>query len=113
MREILHSRNTGGRLQISEDLSAVPDGSCDAALLCTVLHELTDVPAMAAEIKRILRPDGILAVIEFHKCETPFGPPVDHRLSEEHTAALLGFTGFRVTERFVLGENFYCLVFTQ
>ncbi|KOA20039.1 hypothetical protein CLHOM_16040 [Clostridium homopropionicum DSM 5847] len=39
--------------------------------------------SMLNEIKRILKVNGKLLTIEFHKEKTPMGPLVDHRISEE------------------------------
>ncbi|WP_327004947.1 methyltransferase domain-containing protein [Dactylosporangium sp. NBC_01737] len=40
----------------------LPDGSCDLVLLFLVLQHVTDRPAAAAEIRRVLRPGGRLLV---------------------------------------------------
>ncbi|WP_099467325.1 class I SAM-dependent methyltransferase [Konateibacter massiliensis] len=113
MREILHERNNAPNVLIEDSVSKVPDSSCDIALLCTVLHELDDAAGMLKEIQRILKNDGLLAVIEFHKSVTPIGPPVEHRISEKDAADILTENGFEEVKRFELGENFYCLVFRK
>lgn len=111
MREILHAKNNGHNVVIEDSVQNVPINSCDVALLCTVLHELNNIPDMIREIRRILKCDGALAIIEFHKAETPMGPPVAHRISESETSETLIENGFTKIKRFELGENFYCLVF--
>ncbi len=98
---------------IAKGTSNVPCASCRIALLCTVLHELSDADAMIDEVKRILKPDGLLAVIEFHKKQTPLGPPLVRRLDAAHVAGMLTDCGMALTERFDLGENFYCLIFKR
>ncbi|MEO3755537.1 class I SAM-dependent methyltransferase [Streptomyces sp. B6B3] len=45
----------------AEDIP-LPDGSCDLALMFFVLHHVRDRPAAAAEIARVLRPDGRLLI---------------------------------------------------
>ncbi len=42
----------------------VPDGEVDAAILSLVLHHLEDPPAAVAEAARILRPSGVLLVVD-------------------------------------------------
>ena len=85
--------------------------SCDVALLCTVLHELTDAQPALAEIRKILKADGVLGVIEFHKARTPMGPPVERRIGEEEAVALVEGVGLRHLRTKRLGENFYLQVY--
>jgi ubiquinone/menaquinone biosynthesis C-methylase UbiE len=42
----------------------LPDGGADAAVLCLVLCSLPDRDRALAEVTRVLRPDGILALLE-------------------------------------------------
>ena len=60
--------------------------SVDVCLLATVLHDLiqdgTDAGALR-ETARVLRPGGVLAVVEFKKIEGPPGPPIGIRISAE------------------------------
>lgn len=113
MREILRAKNSAPNVVIEDAVENVPEASCDVALLCTVLHELEDIPGMLGQIRRVLKPEGVLAVIEFHKAATPMGPPAARRISEAETAEVLAENGFAQIDRFRLGENFYCLVFSR
>ncbi len=54
-----------------------------------------------------------LAVTEFHKRETPMGPPTAHRMGKDEVKNILVNKGFTVLDDFDLGDNFYCLVFTR
>jgi ubiquinone/menaquinone biosynthesis C-methylase UbiE len=96
--------------EAQEDHIDLPSESIDLVLMVTVLHELTNAPAILGEVKRILKPQGKFAIIEFHKYETPYGPPVPHRISREEVYALLEPLGFVRQQDFDLGSNFYCLV---
>jgi ubiquinone/menaquinone biosynthesis C-methylase UbiE len=40
----------------------LPDGSCDAAWLSDVAHHITDASACAHELRRVLRPEGLVLV---------------------------------------------------
>ncbi len=83
---------------------------CDMVLMVTVLHEIIDPGLLLAEIKRVLKKTGKLVIIEFHKKETPMGPPISHRMSIEYTEELCNSFGLKATEKFELGENFYCVI---
>lgn len=109
---LLHSRRNERKAEnviLENNVKNVPDSSCDAALLCTVFHELEKPGEMLEEIRRILRPDGILAVIEFFPKPTQFGPPPERRWSPERLEEQLTAHSFRRTALFELGENLYTL----
>jgi ubiquinone/menaquinone biosynthesis C-methylase UbiE len=70
----------------------VADHCVDLCLMATVLHDLVyDGGAQAAlkEVVRVLKPAGILAVIEFKKQDGPPGPPREIRLRLEEVSMLL------------------------
>ncbi len=90
---------------------AVADDTIDIALAVTVLHGISDKPAFLREAKRLLKPGGRMAVVEFHARETPMGPPVARRLSKEDVGAVFADAGFAAQDAFDLGGNFYCMVF--
>ena len=98
-------------IKVTGDHLDIVDNSIDIALLVTVLHEIQNKTILIEEIKRLLKDNGKIAVLEFHKRETPMGPPVNHRLGKDETTALLTKAGFVFDLDFDLGDNYYCLVF--
>jgi Methylase involved in ubiquinone/menaquinone biosynthesis len=89
----------------------IAGGSVDIAVMVTVLHEIEEKDELLTEIKRILKKNGKLAVIEFHKTKTPLGPPEDDRVSREEVLSLCQKHGFMMEDSFDLGVNLYCFVF--
>jgi ubiquinone/menaquinone biosynthesis C-methylase UbiE len=89
----------------------LPDKICDMVCLITVLHEIKEKELMINEIKRILKRDGRLLVVDFHKKETPMGPPVNCRISIEGLCSLLKRKGLKIADKIIEGDNFYGLVF--
>ncbi len=85
----------------------IGDGCIDRCLICTVLHIFgqAGIGRVAfGEIRRVLKPNGRLAVIEL-KCEDrPFGPPLERRLAPQVVEAAVSRCGF---ERFSLVELKY------
>ncbi|MEQ8154672.1 MAG: class I SAM-dependent methyltransferase [Clostridiaceae bacterium] len=116
MIELLERRKTERGIEnlqirkvVSSDLP-VENNAVDLIIMVTVLHEIEDKVSLFAEIRRILRAEGKMMVIEFHKKETPMGPPVDHRISEDSVEEILEKEGFDIEDKVLLGENFYGIV---
>ncbi len=57
-------RNVDARVASAYDLP-VPDGSMDRVFMVTVLPEIPDPQRALREFRRVLKPDGLLAVAEF------------------------------------------------
>lgn len=113
MLQILENKNKEYKTEnitILNDIKNIPAAACNTMLLCTVLHEINDATYLFNEIKRISKPKGKLAIIEFHKKETPFGPPVGHRLSQDDTEKMLISSGLTIINSLKLGENFYMVI---
>lgn len=112
MMEDLKARIDGSRLTnvearlSTEDRIPLPDASVDVAFLACVLHELDGV-ATLLECRRILAPEGRLAIVDWKKADQPFGPPKAHRLDEREAEALMTEAGFAPTRRFEAGPYHY------
>lgn len=97
-------------IPVKGETLAVPERTVDIILLVTVLHEIPEKDSFLQEINRITKDKAKIAVVEFHKRETPMGPPVERRLGQEEAAGILAAKGWQVEKDFNLGPNFYCLV---
>lgn len=93
-------------VKATDDSVGCPTQSCDAVLLATVLHELENPKAILGEISRILKPEGLLGIIEWRDEVTPMGPPLDHRISESRIREVLLGSGFKIVQQENLSENF-------
>jgi ubiquinone/menaquinone biosynthesis C-methylase UbiE len=92
------------------------DGSVDLVLLATVLHDLAEAgqaQGALAEIARLVKEGGRLAVLEFKKIAGPPGPPLHIRLSPEEVAILLQPYGFTPGEITDLGPHIYLMLFAK
>ena len=99
--------------QVTGDCYDIHSDNVDTVLLVTVLHEIENKEALFTEIERIMKSTAQLAIIEFHKEQTPMGPPVTLRLSKEDVAKMCGDYGLVRTGEFDLGENLYCIQFEK
>ena len=95
-------------LHSSEDRLPLPDASVDLAFIACVLHEL-DGPGTLRECRRILRPSGRLAIIDWKKIEQDEGPPEGHRISEAQAHGILEAAGFRVARTYDAGPYHYAI----
>ena len=92
----------------------VDDHSIDVCLMATVLHDFVEDKidqAVLPEIVRVIKPGGILSIMEFMKIDGPPGPPRHIRLSPGQVDDLLTPFGFK-REHFVeVGPYNYLMLF--
>ncbi|MBL4561917.1 MAG: methyltransferase domain-containing protein [Labilibaculum sp.] len=89
------------------------DQSIDVCMLATVLHSKNVIEkstGLFQEIKRVLKSEGRLVIIECKKEESSFGPLLEFRLAPEELEEALGKLGFEKISYTDLGYN-YMLVF--
>jgi ubiquinone/menaquinone biosynthesis C-methylase UbiE len=92
-------------------------GRVDVCLLATVLHELVEAKSAAgtlAEVARVLRTGGILAIVEFLKIPGPPGPPLHIRLGPRDVERIVAPYGFqKAGESVEVGPYNYLLRFVK
>jgi len=76
------------------------------------LHEFDDRERMIKEMRRVLKKDGRLLIVDFKKEETGFGPPVKIRVSKEKGVKLFEEKGLRLLKMKELSYH-YLLVFVK
>lgn len=79
----------------SDCVTGLPDSSIDVVLLADVFHGLSSPDAVLQELRRVLKPEGVLAFNDHHLKE------------DEITAALTGRGLFRLSKK---GESIYCFM---
>ncbi len=79
----------------------------DFVIMSNVLHEIEDKEKMIAELNRIHKNGGTLAIIEWEKIQGESGPPVGERLSYEEVTNILSKNGYESIEKHEMGTNFY------
>jgi ubiquinone/menaquinone biosynthesis C-methylase UbiE len=98
--------------------SQVPleSGSVDVGLMATVLHDLVEAGTAAgalAEVSRVIKAGGRLAIVEFHKIDGPPGPPRHIRLDPAEVEALVAPYGFVRQQTVNLGPYNYLITFVK
>ena len=114
--EVLAGETKGTNIRpISGDITkttAIENSSIDLIYLSTVLHGFTknQINGFKEEIKRLLKPNGILAIVEIKKEPTPFGPPLDIRFSPQELKEIITLVPKKTVE---VGQFFYMQIFEK
>jgi ubiquinone/menaquinone biosynthesis C-methylase UbiE len=92
--------------------TVLQSSSIDLIYLSTVLHGFskTEVAGFQKEVKRLLKPHGILAIVEIKKESTPFGPPMDIRFSAQELKEIFTLVPKKTIE---IGQYFYMQTFEK
>jgi len=92
------------------------DQVVDVCLMATVLHDFVAdqiSKQVLHEIVRVMKTDGLLAIVEFKKIDGPPGPPVHIRLSPEAVGDMLVPYGFKQLKLIDLGPFNYLMLFNN
>ena len=100
---------------ISGDITkttALQNSSINLIYLSTVLHGFSrsQVDGFQEEVKRLLKPNGILAIVEIKKEPSPFGPPLHIRFSPQELKEIITLVPKNTVE---IGQYFYMQTFEK
>lgn len=89
--------------------------SIDSSLMATVVHDLPadGQKSSIKEVSRLLKPGGLLNIIEFKKIEKGPGPPVHIRMGEEEIELLVKPFGFQEVKRGEVGKFNYLVQYKK
>ena len=96
---------------LNEGVAPLPADTADFLVLAQVLHypdETDDRVAMARDVARLLKPEGLALVVEWN----PDGATTS-RIPPEETARILGEAGLTAGEPFPLGPRQYAITATH
>jgi len=80
----------------------------DFSLMAFVVHETEDTPRFLAEVQRITRTGGRIAIVEWEKQQEEHGPPMEERMSREEVIGRL--VGFAVVASGILTASHYFIL---
>lgn len=87
------------------------DSTVDLFFICDTWHHIDERPKYLALLKRILRPGGRIAIVDFQKRPLSFGPPLEMKIAREDVVQELGAAGFRLAAEHGFLPHQYFLVF--
>ena len=94
----------------SDDDPHLPDRSCDLVLVVNTYHHFRGGPRYLRRLRRLLRPGGRLVNVDFHRRETPVGPPVERRIARETFLRHAARAGLRLSGEATFLPYQYCLI---
>jgi ubiquinone/menaquinone biosynthesis C-methylase UbiE len=86
-------------------------GSVDLVFICNVIHHVENRSDYYIKLRRALKADGRLAIVDFYKRELPVGPRVEMKIAKEDMIAELRSAGFELKQEFDYLSYQYFLVF--
>ena len=89
----------------------LPAGSINRFFICDVWHHVENRAKYLSLIKKMLKPGGEIVMIDFHKKDLPFGPPLQMKIAREDLIEELESHGFRLTREHTFLPYQYFLVF--
>jgi ubiquinone/menaquinone biosynthesis C-methylase UbiE len=94
----------------------VENDCVDVCLMATVLHDFVADKVerqVMEEIVRVMKPNGVLAIVEFYKKDGPPGPPRPIRLSPEEVVKIVSAFGFQLNRYTEVGPDNYLQIFIK
>jgi len=94
----------------------IEDHDVDACLMATVFHDLVhggSHDGALSEITRVMRPSGLLAVVEFKVMPGPPGPPQHVRIGPDKLARMIEPAGFAAAGTVDVGQHTYLSLFNR
>lgn len=79
--------------------TAIPEYSLDIALLSNILFQVDDQDSVVVEIRRLLKPGGLLVIVEWLDSFGGLGPQPDQVVSPEAVSRLLESHNFHIIDQ--------------
>lgn len=98
-------------LQVPPHDPLLRDGSLDLIFVCNTYHHLEEREVYLRKLRKALKPNGRLVIIDFYKKnDMPVGPPLPIRLSEETVRQELQHAGLHVVAQLAFLPYQYILI---
>jgi ubiquinone/menaquinone biosynthesis C-methylase UbiE len=112
MEDNLPSESKGRVIPVKMEESSVslPDDMADLVYMINLHHELKEPLRIIEESRRLLKKGGKLLIIDWKKEQTPEGPPMEIRVTEETIDSQMLKAGFRDVIKYAVLPYHYLLV---
>jgi ubiquinone/menaquinone biosynthesis C-methylase UbiE len=92
--------------------SSLGDESVDVVLVSNILFQVDNKEAVLREARRIVRPRGHVAIIEWSDSFGGLGPTSNHVLRKENAQNIADAVGLSLIDEFPAGSHHYGLLYT-
>ena len=93
--------------------TGIPSGELDLVFIANMFHDIEEKGEFLKEIKRILKPSGLLVDIDWQKTVTPFGPPPGIRIGQDEAERMFTSAGLEEVRRIEPGPYHYGLIYRK
>ncbi len=84
----------------------------DVVFICDTIHHIDDRIDYLKKVRAILKPGGVVAVVDFKPGDIPVGPPPEHRIARELVIDEMEAAGFRLAREEGFLPYQYFIVFS-
>lgn len=98
---------------LDKPLTDIPDNSCDAVIMASVLHEVGNRDMLLKNAYKVLKTGGLLLAVEWKDEHTIFGPALEKRISEEQLEQDLAKLGLHKVKSIPADMYHYAMVFQK
>ncbi len=95
-----------------EDDPLLPDQSIDRVFICDTWHHIGNQESYLELIKRALKPDGQVIMVDYKKTELPVGPPVHMKIASSDLVTQMEKAGFQLLKEHKFLPYQYFFVFS-
>lgn len=95
------------------DALGIDFATCDVAILAGVVYQLKNPKLGFKTAHDLLRPGGILLLVDWRKAQTSIGPPIQKRIDIHEYQDVLSQLGFQLREAPVVDNQHDVLVLTK
>ena len=88
------------------------DGSIDRFFICDTWHHIQNQAQYLGLMKKMLKPEGQVIMIDFHKRELPIGAPMEMKIAREDLVRQMESNGFKLAKEHTFLPYQYFLIFT-
>jgi ubiquinone/menaquinone biosynthesis C-methylase UbiE len=89
---------------------ALNDASIDRIVIANILFQLDDIQKFATEVKRILKSNGQVLIIEWSDSFGGLGPTLQHVVTPERTQEIFEKVGLYIHKKITAGDHHYGFV---
>jgi len=91
----------------------LPDNVADKILLAFLFHEIHNRTVFIEELKRLIKNEGELTVVDWALVNSEIGPPLPHRIGQNELISIFTQTGFTLLDNVKLNDQHYFIRFCK